>query len=156
MRGRPRGSRNHYPSDTQRERLYKAEREIASFHNIEFESIKAIERFVRRFMKRKAWTKRTHIHQVRVSSNNRRFATGAAYGYTAELDFPKWAWTKMIIAHELAHCLTPPTSTRAAHGREYAGTYIYLVGKICGSEARTELIKQFHKYDIDWDSNYAN
>lgn len=157
MAGRPRGSTNVYPSDTQRERLYLAERELPEFDALDFENLAEVKRFVARFIKRKAWTSRTQVERIMVHSSSRTWAKGYHIGYTGELDLPKWAWNKLIIAHELAHVMTPPLyGRRAIHSREFAGTYLYLVGKICGQDVKDRLIQSFFKHKVDWDGRLAS
>lgn len=160
MAGRPKGSTNVFPSDTQRQRLYNAEREVSTFHQLDFESLSEVNRFVQRFIKRKAWTTKTPVRKVEVVSYNRVWATGSHIVETLEtwgrLDLPKWGWNKMVIAHELAHVMTPPiANVRAIHNFEFAGTYLYLVNKICGKDVEDELIKAFFRNDVDWKRVYV-
>lgn len=153
MAGRPKGSKNTFPSDTQRERLYLAERTLTEFAVQDFASLSEANRFIQRFIKRKAWTNKTPVQKVTVTSYNRVWATGCRIGCSGEIDLPtKWAWNKMVIAHELAHVMVPGLpGRRAIHGYEFAGAYIYLTGKMCGKEVENKLIQAFFNYNIDWE-----
>lgn len=161
-RGRPRGSKNIYPSDTQRDRIYKAERLMPEFKHRDFQTPREIEKFVLAFMKRKAWTNRCACNRLRLLTSNRENATCFRWGSNVELNLPIWAWSKLIVAHELAHAMCWAVSrgygrkATAKHSREFAGTYLYLVGKICGEDVKIRLKQEFFKLDVDWDSNLAS
>lgn len=160
-RGRPKGSPNYFPTDTQRTRLYEAERHVDGFFDVDFQSLDEVDRFIKTVMKRKYWTDRTLVRRYKLLSSSVVYAEGGQLNYRlAQFNLPQWAWTKQIIAHEMAHAMCPPEPNftkqpRAAHGREFAGTYLYLTGKICGAETKRQLRAQFLKHNVEWESLLA-
>lgn len=161
-RGRPKGSKSFFPNDSQRKRVYSAE-EIPGCRDELLEK-EEVELFVRS-VATKAWFRKRYPRitkvQVRYSNSERRCAEGRMFINTAILVLPRWAWTKQIILHELAHCCTSPVlkgekNARAAHGREWVGTYLFLVKKLLGDEKCDMLKRQFRNHKVDWDSRYAS
>jgi putative metallohydrolase (TIGR04338 family) len=153
--GRPKGSKNRFPSDTQRKRLYQAENEAgARDDKITFAQASDL---IHTTMT-KGWF-RNNFHISHMEVKLRRNINGAAcvtFMTQSTITFSPWALTTMLALHELAHAATPPRHKnhkkggQAGHGPEYAGTYIYLVEKIMGQEQADRLRDSFRNHNVEW------
>jgi len=81
---------------------------------------------------------------VRPGFGHRR-ATADADGV---LQMPKWARTELVLLHEVAHCLVPPTC--AAHGPEYAGVLLALARRGMGPATGQALEDAFARERVRW------
>jgi putative metallohydrolase (TIGR04338 family) len=134
------------PRDSQKSRLYKAEREALNQRSKRLETVGEISKFVDRIKKR-ATIKRRYGPELRSSifigdGRGKRNAGGDRFG----IYMPKWSRTEYIVLHEMAHCIACRKYGRyniAAHGREYAAVYIDLVRFMLGKEAGDALKAAF-------------
>lgn len=166
--GRPKGRKSMFPNDTQRERLYKAEHQLDSFDSKDFDNPAEVEEYILSIIKKGWFRKRYTIRGLWLRTSNRRYdrARGDRYRTYANLYLPRWAWSKQVILHELAHACTPPLLNdefahlspktpypggRAAHGPEFVSTYLHLVENEC-PEILDELKRSFREHDVDWRS----
>lgn len=83
------------------------------------------------------WGKRMHVADGR----GRRNACAFIYDPMPKIALPKWARTKEVVAHEVAHWLVKRTSKGApAHGGIFVGHYLTLLAEHCGYD-RDELVR---------------
>lgn len=152
--------------DSQRSKLYEAERD--AFINLEQgeyrdDDLATISDIVTWLNKISAtpWMRKHHSvaadltffdydmfknsHHIWVSSEVRvlhGYGARTARGGRSELKFPRWARSKPVVLHELAHLITTREygyTAVAAHGREFCGTYLDLVGRFMGKDDRRAL-----------------
>lgn len=118
----------HRPRDSQRAKAYAAERfafmDCFGWGRQDFKSIKAIQAYVNKVTRcawfRRRWGKR----DIKVSFK----PYGSATGGFGSIRLPRWAWTRPVILHEMAHCLSPAGGPYGpGHGRLWARTYLELV-----------------------------
>jgi len=64
------------------------------------------------------------------------------------LQMPKWARSELVLLHEVAHCLTPPTF--ASHGPEYAGVLLALARRSMGPATGQVLEDCFACHRVRW------
>lgn len=130
------------PRDSQRQRVYDAEREVEDFDrpadgmDAPF-SIHETRAFVRTITRSRWWRNRTRRFYWNVpvkDGRGRRNGGGTPDGY---ITMPRWSRTPMVICHELAHVATP--ANKAAHGRTYCGWYLALVRQFVSEEAYQQL-----------------
>ncbi len=132
-------------------------------HNETFDTFDDAERFVRdviaepKFREAYPHVKYFHMSRGRGQSASCGFV---ARREAAEMSVPDNAFGRSVgvLLHELAHAACPPMyERRASHGREYALTFIHLVGLAVGIEAGAALAKimiskgvAFEGRDIDY------
>lgn len=142
--------------DTQRSKVYAAERDHSLISVIRIEDVKDIRRFVMSVMRRKEmkpWRHAFSGSKLRITDGRgRRKAT--AYGcfqtsYRITITLPRWARSMMVVLHELAHALTP--GRYPTHGMEYCTNYLYLIKHVMGIEAYEEMIKCFTVHGVRYD-----
>jgi putative metallohydrolase (TIGR04338 family) len=134
------------PRDSQKSKLYAAERQVPGFHTEDrIETVPEIEAFVATVL-RSPWLVRTFGRfRIRVHDGRRHriacaYPPSFAYGH-ATIVMPRWARSKMIALHEIAHVMTP--AVYAWHGREYAALYLQLVRHFLGAQKFRQLRTAF-------------
>jgi putative metallohydrolase (TIGR04338 family) len=137
--------------DTQRQRLYDAERaanlplskaaqkylvdgsKVASTGNV---SIEACQTYVDHVVTSAWFQSRWGVHRVRVDHK----VSGSATGYRWSISLPPWGRCEWVILHELAHAVHAGNQDGdAAHGPEFAGIFLTLVRYQCGAGAAKDL-----------------
>lgn len=142
------------PRDTQRGRLYGAEDAALSRWTRRLESVEAMQDYVDRLLASR-WFARTFGAGRRLvvyPGFGRRNATASG----RVLQMPIWARCEAILLHEVAHCVRPRSAAQggdpthawaagrgAAHGREFAYTFLLLVRHQMGREAAGALRREF-------------
>lgn len=142
--------------DTQRSKVYKAERVAFRDHaeaNEGLREVADIEAFVRHVFSLKRvqdafpravteWRAGT----PKVRDGRRRRSACGGIGF---ISMPLWSRCKWIVLHELAHTIAFRTQYHiAAHGWEYAATYLKLVRCVLGVEAHDLLKAQFKAHRV--------
>lgn len=137
------------PRDSQRQKLYRAEREIAG-RKIGDCSVQACEVFVARVWR---WVVKSGLStgptpDVR-DGRGRRHAGGC----DAYVTLPRWARTYTVVLHELAHTVCWRNygwSGVASHGREFAAVLIKLIRRWHPdrNEAARALRESFKKHKV--------
>lgn len=132
--------------DTQRKRVYDAEKSAAASLGVDarVQSIANadLQRFVDDVLRTRAVRARWPGKTVRVVLKR----GGSAYGYTGRITLPKFARNPWVILHEVAHCLQ--SGTGAAHGAEFAGTYLFLIRTALGKEAGDRLLISYKAHRV--------
>lgn len=124
--------------DSQKSRLYAAEKEFKTGPHPEYRKVAQIEEFIAEMIATNWWQARyPHIPHIRVKDGRgTRIARGSSLAW--QISLPLWARTREIILHEVAHVLTP--SHLPAHGREYAQVYYDLLLRFCGPETADKFV----------------
>jgi putative metallohydrolase (TIGR04338 family) len=133
--------------DSQKQRLYDAEYAVGPFIN-ELGSLEAAQKYVTEVLAT-AWVQtRWGRHTIRVGRTRN---IGKSYdGYiTLGVD----AQNKRVILHEIAHELSfykygYQRNDIAAHGPEFAATYVALVGRFLGADAAAKLRESYRKHRV--------
>lgn len=125
------------PRDTQRAKLYRAERAVP--HPAEFKTMDQCQAFIDQVL-RSRWVA-TRWRKTLVALPGKGYSRAVAYPDRGTIQLPLWSRSKLVICHEIAHHLTP--STYAWHGPEYAGVYLMLVKHVIGDEAYDALRASF-------------
>lgn len=144
------------PRDSQRARVYRAEREaFGPFENAAWPRLElgAVERFVTGAVA-EPWFAETFgvLRQVRIKDGR-----GTRHAYSAYdprkhgvlFSFPRWSRSLPVLIHEIAH----PASLRrhgivAAHGPEFAAAYLCLVERHIGYAACKRLGGAFARHRV--------
>jgi putative metallohydrolase (TIGR04338 family) len=134
------------PRDTQRARLYAAERAAAAaagdtFHGRTIPNDEC-QAWVDDLMRRPAMQSRWGIHPIDVIMKR----GGSAYGGGGRITLPLFARNPWVILHEVAHNLTP--NRYAAHGPEFAGVLLFLVRTRLGNEAGAALLAEYRTHKV--------
>ena len=147
--------------DSQRSKLYKAEREIKNPLALErIETVPEIQKWVDKICSY-AWFKRRFGNNIRIrveDGRGRRNASGQRWLfrvlkddkieiYNGYIKLPMWARKKWVILHEMAHVIC---RYKPAHGRYFARCYLSLVHHVLGNEVRAELIGAFKKNKVKY------
>ena len=147
----PRPSRS--TRDSQRQKLYDAERQAFGdgmlYHRIqECQTVVDVickSRFWKSLLRRngKHWLLEERLHCAPVKRGGH---TACWNENDLFIHLPKTSFTKWVILHELAHAAT--TNKTAAHGPEFARTYLQLVKRFMGQRAYQRLLAEFRNGKI--------
>lgn len=139
------------PRDTQRAKLYRAEREaLPGFQALPGQepSVEECSTFVKKVWG-SAWTKkhfrRAYAFPVPWIKDGR--GTTWARGSLHHLSLPLWARTKPVMLHEIAHSLTIASET-PAHGPRFAACFLALVRHFLGAEKAALFKAAFRKHHV--------
>lgn len=143
----PNGRRSE--RDNQRSKCYAAERCVSFWTTHKFESFEEVEVYVFALTNSARFKERFGKRTIRVERwPDNKSATGAYFSETSgRIRMPAWSWRKIIVLHEIAHCLTPPSSG-GVHGRHWARTYLSLVKMEMGMTRYRELKEQFKRFKV--------
>lgn len=137
--------------DSQRSKLYAAEREAFTNHMQKIDLEVCIDIVDRVFTSKRVkdaynpfWTRRPIVDDGR--------GCRRAISYGGRITLPKWARMKWVVLHEMAHEVRhyrrDRSTPEAAHGWQYAATYLDLVMWFMGSEAHNKLKAAFRKHKV--------
>lgn len=140
--------------DSQRQKLYDAEREALCVGELNYHRIQECQavvdvicksRFWKSLLRRngKHWMIEERIHCVPVKKGGHT-ATWDEDG--RQIHLPKGSFVKWIIIHELAHAAT--ANEVPSHGPEFARTYLQLVKRFMGQRPYERLLKKFRANKI--------
>lgn len=136
--------------DTQRKKLYRAERCVDLVKR--FESLGKVDLYLARVFSHK-WFQRHHprarMYLVE-DGRGRRHAAGSSRGTTCLMWLPRHARSEKTVLHELAHGLTNLKHGHgtAWHGHEFARIYLDLVRHYAGKEAADQLRAGYKKHRV--------
>lgn len=139
--------------DTQRTKMYRAERTMKS-HREDLMGLRDAELFAFRVVDSdlfKSLTRpRWHSIGVRVTDGRAR-QSACAVG-KAEIRLPRWARSKLVILHELAHIAMARAGHEfeAAHGWRFCSTQLRLVRRFMGVAAHDELRAAFREHKVKY------
>jgi len=136
--------------DFQKQKCYDAERVFRNAlgeKNEMISTVVKIQAYVDRICSY-AWFKR-RWGEVKVTV--KQTVTGCARGsYLGSwIKLPIWLGSKVVILHELAHAITPP-STGGGHGRYWAKTFLELVHHAMGESEMVLLRDNFKAYKVKY------
>ncbi len=110
----------------------------------EFRTVAECEKFVRKVTRSKLWRERAPWYaqgdRVKVRDGRGR-RSACANSDDVSIALPRWARSKPVILHELAHLAVPDHV--AAHGEEFAAAFVVLVREFMGVEDARRLITAF-------------
>jgi len=124
--------------DTQRAKLYRAERSTAAFQRRPFTTMVEVWAYLER-IERDRWFRR-HFGRWRFRAHDGRGRRRGAANTTGWLTLPRFARHPQYILHEVAHCVAP---AGCQHDYRYAAVYLKLVRHFLGAEAHAELRAAF-------------
>jgi hypothetical protein len=122
------------PRDTQRSRVYEADRAIATW--TQEISNNELQAFVDNALDKRAIRARWGARKVYVE-----LGRGGAHANYNRISLGVQTRNPHIICHELAHSLT--SNKYAAHGPEYCGVYLFIANVIIGPEFAKQLRAAF-------------
>lgn len=171
--------------DYQRNRVYRAEQSMRrTYPGRIFHSLAEVQEYIID-LEDSAWFTSKYPDfkaRVRVRVNTRR--TNWALGGRGFIELPNptggaWAWTEIVVLHEMAHCLEPspfwapcdhPKArsthteemkwgscqgthfvTCAAHGPEFAGNFLDMVRARIGGDTAAALEAAYRRYNVKVD-----
>lgn len=143
--------------DSQRKKLYTAERSVFGGNastarvGVPLPTVEDVEKYVDKVMSRKVVKRYFRTDPVKVADGRGTrwaFARGSS-----KINIPRWARTEWVVLHELAHILDTRDQRkvgdrRAAHGWQFAGTYLFLVRTMLGKDAAADLKASFRKHRV--------
>jgi putative metallohydrolase (TIGR04338 family) len=136
--------------DFQRSKVYAAERSALSGDPTpDWATVKEVQVFVNRITRTQWWLKRSwnerHRNREVLVVDGRGSSSGRAFWSarrrTAVIALPRWARSRWVVCHELAHLMTPDRF--APHGAEWAANYLALVRRWIGPDAADALEASF-------------
>lgn len=159
-----------HPFDTQRKKLYRAERSIPGFpgwfegDNLTSAAIaKAlVDAVVARLFEAKLLTgaQLERALSIRVKFTGGQGGARAYYGMN-QITMSRGARNHFILMHELAHLLnfhgkyerlgiTTAWRDRAGHGWEFCRLHLQTMEACCGSEKRDQLLNAYNHFGVEW------
>jgi len=157
------------PRDSQRSKLYKAERLHSLWSNdSQFDSLKDVQDWVDKICKSRWFKNRYPRHALDPKSlmrygrsangikaldgRGRTRANGSTRGF---IKLPVWTRSELHILHEIAHVVTSRYTVNsrklpAFHGRDFCANYLALVRQFMGKEAGKELKACFKKSRVKY------
>lgn len=149
------------PRDSQRSKLYEAERVLDDFISTEWGpgQVAEMQDWVDALLDSKWWTRRYGERFIEVTSGagqRRALAktrTDGWFSYKRKIGLPLWARKDWVVLHELAHHATDfkhGFDQVAAHGREFARIYVELVGHVMGKPAADALKVSFKEHSVKY------
>ena len=137
--------------DSQRSRVYKAERAIRKeYGGKHFRETADVERYIKKQFARKTITRRYgDIGQHITAHDGRGRGRAGAWGYN-DITLPKWTRFELMIIHEVAHLMTNRLHglNTAGHGWQFCSIYLDLVRFILGKEAHAALKASFKAHKV--------
>jgi len=147
------------PRDSQREKVYAAEREAFNTdfsrpEDHEMRTLASLEETVRLILATPAVRERFKYAPSFVKIEATRAHRGTAYG-TRRIKLPRFARRPANYAyllHEVAHILVSSElgTTSAWHGREFAATMIFLADYFMGQTVAERLRDAYRKHGVKW------
>ena len=135
--------------DTQRQKVYRAEREALWGTRTSFKDLKEVNAYICHVINSHYWKKRQGSPYIDVRDGRGRSSACAFDKQTIAL--PKWARKDVIILHELAHTLVNFSYHRVApHGREFAKEYLGLIKRFIGKESYSLLKESYKKNHVHY------
>lgn len=128
------------PRDTQRARVYAAERTLPEFRTKDLgyaPSTDDMQRVVDKILADR-FVRRDYGRRVIRATHSQGRGGACASGSTIRVS--TYYRNRLIICHELAHCLTPGA---AAHGWHFCAAYLVLVRRMMGGEVAARLAAAF-------------
>lgn len=132
--------------DSQRSKVYAAERATSMWGSERLETVPEIEKWLKSRLALVAIQRRygqwINKRPIYVGDGHARHNAG---GDGRGIYMPTWSRTKLVILHELAHTIVWRRygSQTAGHGWQFCATYLDLVRFILGAEAGEELKAAF-------------
>jgi len=151
--------------DMQKAKLYRAEREAFTGYDpacVRFETMKELDDYINGKVLQSSWWRTYEIKGTGQHSQNRKRVahpisrvtkmrisdgrgTRIARGGGSWMNMPKWARSKWVILHEIAHNIQ---FEDPGHGWQFAAIYLDMVGRFIGSEAKAKLKAAFKKHKV--------
>lgn len=138
--------------DTQRSKVYRAERAIDKYSK-RYETVEEIDAFLKSIWSRKRLQKKYHraLKWYEPPSIKDGRGTRIARGGAWHLNLPLWSRFSTVILHEVSHCIQDRLQrieTQAAHGREFCEIFLTVVREMLGREAHDLLKASFKKHRV--------
>jgi putative metallohydrolase (TIGR04338 family) len=139
--------------DTQRQRVYDAERTLAAWRTPlgKRGAMDEVTAFVNEVVGSAWWQKRSSIRTVYRKDGRGRSHAGAWTDWSGQsfVALPAgWARSKAVVLHELAHHLVPEEA--AAHGKEFAGSLVALLERFGDPGSVDELKAAYAAQRVRW------
>jgi putative metallohydrolase (TIGR04338 family) len=147
---RPKAASRRPPRDSQRSRLYDAERALRGGRR--FVTVDECQAYVDGVLASEWWRSRfPRVRAIRVTDGRGRRHAGA-FVESARIALPKWARTERVLLHEIAHHAAPRAA--AAHGPEFARIYVELVREFRGEKPARRLLAALHAHRVRVDAEH--
>jgi len=148
-------SRPKKPRDSQRQKLYDAELKVFGDSTgrrpveDDLATVAQMQAFVDKLMASAWWARRwprVRCIEVRPGFGHSR-ATGSFWSKVVQM--PKWARSRNVLVHEIAHCVSSPMEG-GAHGWFFASNYLDLVEHVFGKATADELRASFKEHRVKY------
>jgi putative metallohydrolase (TIGR04338 family) len=141
--------------DTQRNKLYRWEKTFQRATH-KFDNLDEIQEYVDSITRTRWWKARSNWKHVEVKGPRGPQTRALSFRNRGMISLPerwgKWAYTKGVILHELAHLLVP--GNVASHGKEYAKMYLHIVWRFLGKDAYRYLKWNFDLGGVKYRTGY--
>jgi len=139
------------PIDSQRNRLYSAERQTKAYLRDKLPKIEQMQAFVDEILRglRSQFGSRMLSPITVVAKHGQRQAT--AHFFMSTIKIPKAGRSKFIVLHEVAHILTDRyygQDMTEAHGPQFATFELMLVNHFLGADDCQELLAAFARWGV--------
>lgn len=135
--------------DSQRGKLYTAERKAFEGAPVDLPEVEDVERFIAHICKLgriKESFPELEWRSITVGDGRRRRAAG---GDARGIYMPRWSRMRWVVLHELGHTIMDRRYRNAVgHGWQYAEIYLTLVRHVMGVDAHDRLKAQFKAHRV--------
>ncbi len=158
------------PRDSQQSKVYKAERDVFSsvpfgptLGTPEFRTVAECHAFVNQVIGSRWWVNRAGRIDIEITDGR---GSQNAFAYRLpdhkdsvphlRLSLPRWARSRIVILHELAHCITGikhgyyERDTVPFHGREFCSHLLALVKRWLGPDQARALQAAFKEHRVKY------
>lgn len=156
--------------DPQKERVYQAEWAMPVYRRPRFNSIEKVQEWANELVGSvwfgRNWPFMRHHPVTFYDFDDEETAT--SYPVSNTIDMSKWAWTKLIILHEIAHLCNEDSEAfqrsraykglgrrkkkgLASHGKKFCGIYLKLVNHVMGKDISKKLKINFDKLGVQYE-----
>jgi len=150
------------PRDSQRSRMYASEYECYGWSKMEFQSMPELEEYLWSVLENRHVLSKYKMARD-IVAGTQKLKVSAGQGHRRALvrfelahisvTFPRKTRCKWVVLHEIAHMLTPREA--AAHGREFARTYLHLVKLFLGRETEKKLKTAMKKHKCKYSKTHT-
>lgn len=149
--------------DSQRSKVYTAEQNVR-YHlrrdglEQRLETVDEIQSWVDSITSSQWWASHFASLSILVKDGRGRKNAGASpflyweemdAGYDCAIKLPRWARSKVVILHEIAHH-TARDNREGAHGRKFCRNFLALVKRWIGDEVYRRLCAEFKRQGVKW------
>lgn len=136
------------PRDSQRSRVYKAERSGGVVEGWYMPKVEEVRGYIARLQRQPGYQERWGGRKPITVHDGRRRRDAAGCPIERAVWLPRWSRYPLVICHEIAHVETPDEAP--AHGEEFCGNFLFLVRLTLGRDGESALRESFDEHRVKY------